>query len=232
MGDEKADLDLLRRRMINVVGHELRTPITTLRGLAELLGTTEGDPEATEHLHAAVRRAARRAESLVDDLLVSAGVSTALPVSEPVPTDVVDAARAAWAELEDLPEGLDLELDVPDGLAVLIHKGGLRRALAAVLDNAVRYGALPVVLAAAVEGDSVRVAVRDAGPGIPAADRALAVEPFFRGERAVTAGPGIGMGLALAAALVAHHGGSLVIGEAEGGGAEVALVLPLAPAPP
>jgi two-component system sensor histidine kinase KdpD len=228
MGDEKAEFDLLRRRVINVVGHELRTPVTTLRGLAELLGSTEGDAEATATLYEAVRRAARRAESLVDDLLVSAGVSTALPVSEPVRTDVVEAARAAWAEVDDVPADLDLEVDLPEGLAVLAHLGSLRRVLLALFDNAVRYGAPPVVVSAAVDGDTVRVAVRDAGPGIPAAERSLVVEPFFRGEQAVTTTAGIGLGLALAVALVEHDSGALTIQEAGGGGTEVVLVLPIA----
>ena len=229
MGDEKAELDLLRRRVINVVGHELRTPITTLRGLAELLGTTEGDAQATAALHDAVRRAARRAESLVDDLLVSAGVSTALPVSDPVATDVVEAAQAAWAELVDVSADLDLEVDVPDGLAVLAHRGGLRRVLLALFDNAVRHGTAPVELSATVQGDAVRVSVCDAGPGIPAAERSLALEPFFRGEQAVTTSAGIGLGLALALALVEHDGGTLTIEEGSGGGAEVVVTLPIAP---
>jgi two-component system phosphate regulon sensor histidine kinase PhoR len=229
MGDEKAELDLLRRRVINVVGHELRTPVTTLRGLAELLGSTDGDAEATATLYEAVRRAARRAESLVDDLLVSAGISTALPVADPVRTDVVEAGRAAWAELDEVPGDLDLELDVPEGLAVLAHLGALRRVLLALFDNAIRYAAAPVVLSASVDGDTVRVVVRDGGRGIPAAERELVVEPFFRGEQAVTTTAGIGLGLALAVALVEHDSGSLTIQEADGGGTEVALVLPIAP---
>jgi two-component system sensor histidine kinase TctE len=226
VGDERANLDLLRRRILNVVGHELRTPVTTLRGLAELLGTTEGDPEATRALHDAIKRAARRSEALVDDLLVAAGIGTALPVAPLAPTDVLDAAAKAWAGI-DVPEGVDLAVDVAPGLVVLARPGSLRRALEAVLDNAVRHGGEPIELRAAVDGDEVEIVVTDGGPGIPEAERPLATEAFFRGERAVTTAPGLGLGLSLAATLVGQDGGAIEVSEAEGGGTAVVLHLPI-----
>lgn len=223
--DDAAALDLLRRRIVNVVGHELRTPVTTLRGLADLLGTTGGDPDATERLFDAIRRTARRAEALVDDLLVAAGVTTALPVAAIVPTPVTVAATAAWAEVEDV-QGIDLELDADRDLAVLARPGSLRRALAAILENAVRYGSPPVALHAGRDGADVVVSVEDAGPGVPEAERTLVLEPFFRGEQAVTTAAGLGLGLALAAALVEHDGGTLVVGGRDGGGTTVTIRLP------
>lgn len=216
MDDDRAQVDLLRRRVVNVVGHELRTPITTLRGLAEMLGTTK-DLEETRALHDAIRRAARRVEALVDDLLVGTGVTTALPVGEPRPTEVAGVVAEAWSSVEDLPPGFELAVAVPTGLAVLVHPRSWRRALHAVLENAVRHGAPPVAVEASVDGDTASIAVSDRGPGIPQAERALAHEAFFRGERAVTTGPGLGLGLALATDLVVHDGGSLTVGPGDPG---------------
>ncbi|HYD08645.1 MAG TPA: histidine kinase dimerization/phospho-acceptor domain-containing protein, partial [Acidimicrobiales bacterium] len=69
-------LDLLRRRVVNVVGHELRTPVTIVRGLAESLAVANDDV-AREQLIAALVRSSARLEGLVDELLLAAGVSTA-----------------------------------------------------------------------------------------------------------------------------------------------------------
>src|SRR5687768_18169134 len=93
----RGDVDLLRRRVLNVVGHELRTPVTTLRGLADALEGAGTDAERVQLTDALVR-SARRLESLVDDALVAMGVTTALPVGAPRKESVLDALQAAWAE--------------------------------------------------------------------------------------------------------------------------------------
>ncbi|MEQ1787639.1 MAG: histidine kinase dimerization/phospho-acceptor domain-containing protein, partial [Acidimicrobiales bacterium] len=90
-------LDLARRRFVNVVGHELRTPVTTLRGLCEELDRAS-DAELRE-LAPAVLRNARRVESLLDDLLLATDITTALPVGDPEPIDLVTCAQATWDAL-------------------------------------------------------------------------------------------------------------------------------------
>ncbi len=220
--DQRATVDLLRRRVLNVVGHELRTPVTTLRGLAELLGRS-GDPAAEAELHDAIRRTARRTEALLDDLLVATGVSTALPVGDPVATAVAATARTAWEELDGDPPG---DLAVVGDAVVLAPPGVLRRLLGALLDNAARYGAPPVEVRATQDGEHVVVVVSDRGPGIPAAELPLVTEPFFRGERAVLTHHSLGLGLAVVQALVAHDEGEVQVRNREGGGVEVELRLP------
>jgi signal transduction histidine kinase len=220
--DERAAVDLLRRRVLNVVGHELRTPITTLRGLAELLGEPT-DPAAEAELHEAIKRTARRTEALLDDLLLATGVSTALPVGDPVATPVAATAREAWAAIEGGPPG---ELTVEGDAVVLAPKGVVRRLLDAVLDNAARYGSGPFDVEVRDDGERVVVIVRDCGPGIPAAELPLVTEPFFRGERAVLTHHSLGLGLAVVHALVAHDEGDVQVRNREGGGVEVELRLP------
>ncbi|MCK6458643.1 MAG: sensor histidine kinase, partial [Planctomycetes bacterium] len=80
-----------------------------------------------------------------------------------------------------------------------------------------------VELSGAAENGSVRLTVRDRGPGIPAADRARVLEPFVRLS---PDGPGAGLGLSLAVSCMEAHGGRVEIGGGEGGGADVSLVLP------
>lgn len=220
--DERAAVDLLRRRVLNVVGHELRTPITTLRGLAELLGNA-ADDTAEADLHDAIRRTARRAEALLDDLLVAAGVSTALPVGVPVATDVGQTAAAVWDEIDgDVPGSLDVV-----GSGVVVAKPGVvRRVLAAVLENAARYGSAPIEVRVGADGDTVVVVVADRGPGVPAAELHLLTEPFFRGERAVLTHHSLGLGLAVVRAFVEEHEGEVHVRNRDGGGFEVELRLP------
>jgi len=103
-----------------------------------------------------------------------------------------------------------------------------RRIFEAVLDNAVRYGAPPVRIDVAAGDRSAVVVVTDHGPGVPAAELGLVVEPFFRGERAVLEHHSLGLGLAVARALAEQHDGELAVRNRAGGGLEVELRLPVA----
>lgn len=196
------ELDLLRRRVINVVGHELRTPITTLRGLADLLAAEE-DPEKAAVLREGIARTARRVEALLDDLLLAAGVSTALPVADPEPTEIA-------------------------GVVVLARPGVVDKVLAELRENAERYAGHPPEVTARVEGDQAVVVVADRGPGVPPEELPLVCEPFFRGEAAVLTHHSLGLGLAVVKALVEQAGGSVAVRNREGGGFEVELRFPRA----
>lgn len=215
----RAEVDLLRRRVLNVVGHELRTPITTLRGLAELLGTTPDDPASTAAVCEAIQRSARRIEGLLDDALVALGVTTALPVGAPQPTAVSTAVAEAWEAVGDGP------LQVSGSATALVHPDGFRRALACVLDNASKYGGEVQVEVGEQNGHAV-VTVVDHGPGVADDEQPLLFEPFFRGERAVMTAPGLGLGLTVARRLVEHDGGSVEVGPADGGGATATVRVP------
>jgi two-component system, OmpR family, phosphate regulon sensor histidine kinase PhoR len=80
--DRTRDVDLLRRRVLNVVGHELRTPVSTLAGLATELENCD-DARVRDELVAAVARNARRLDRLVRDLLLAASIETVVPTDPP-----------------------------------------------------------------------------------------------------------------------------------------------------
>lgn len=239
MGDAevlRARVDLLRRRVLNVVGHELRTPMTTLQGLVGLLGTTD-DPVATAEVHAAIQRATNRMAALIEDALVATGVATSLPVGDPEPTPVAATAAAAWDALEHQGPPPAQEGDA----VVLAHPSGLRGALRAVLDNAAKYGStgggkgddgITVRVNDDPPSGDVLIEVIDHGAGIPPAEADLLFEPFFRGERAVMRGAGLGLGLAVARALVEHDGGAVDVHSRDGDGTTTTIRLPAAGALP
>lgn len=222
--DALAALDAARRRFVSVVGHELRTPITTLRGLTEQLDGA--DPAAAHEITQALVRSARRVESLLDDLLLATDITTVLPVGEPEEIDLVAAAQATWDAL-DVQN--DLELSGDPEVLVLLRPGASDTMLERVLDNARRYGTPPFKLHATTSDGRALVTVTSQGAELHPDDVHLAFELFYRGEAAVTSAPGFGLGLPVARALARQHGGELTIEPHEGGGLDVHIDLPAAP---
>lgn len=206
---DDADREWLERRALNVIGHELRTPASTVRGLAEVLAAGVDVQERPELLEALVR-SARRLEGLVDDLLTATSVTTALPVG---PTELVklsDQIQAGWCE-----EG---GLELSGTGTVLARPASVDRIVAAVLDNARVYGLRPVTVTVDQDGDRVRTVFESPGPELPPEDVRMALSAFWRGERAVTTAPGLGLGLTVASTLASHEGGRLWVEARTGGG--------------
>jgi signal transduction histidine kinase len=206
---------------VNVVGHELRTPVTTLRGLTEELERSN-DAEVRE-LAPAIVRNARRVEALLDDLLLAADITTALPVGDPEPVDLVACAQATWDALEGNEE---LELTGATEAVVSMRPRAADTMLERVLDNAHRYGKPPFGLDTQVSDGRVRITVSSDGADVRADDVVLAFELFYRGEAAVTSAPGFGLGLPVARALARQHDGDLHLEPRDGGGLDVIIELP------
>lgn len=226
VADALAALDKARGRFIAVAGHELRTPVTTIRGLAEELvrAVDPPDPEALAELADALLRSARRVEVLLDDLLLATEITTALPVGDPEAVEVAATARAAWDAL-----GAEEELVVTgDASAVAAARpGALDVLLERVLDNARRYGAPPFALHVSRADDRVHLTISSGGAELEPTDVELAFELFYRGEAAVTSAPGFGLGLPVARALARQDGGELRLEPRPGGGVDVHVELPV-----
>ena len=201
---EVDELEAIRRRVINVVGHALRTPVTTIAGIANALGATRDEATRTVLIDG-LNRNARRLEGLVDDLLLAADVTTALPAGDPVSIAVRPELDAIWRSLEE-----DGELTVDgDELYVLVRADSFQRIVRALLDNASRYGHGPIAVTCATAPSRVRIEVISAGdvPTDEEVDRAF--EVFYRGEHAVMAAPGLGLGLPVARRLARAEGGDV-----------------------
>jgi signal transduction histidine kinase len=211
-----SDVDLLRRRVLNVVGHELRTPVSTLSGLATELETCDDDGERHLLLEA-VARNARRLDHLVDDLLLAAGITTVVPIGDPEPVDLVAVVRSLWAGSASAVTGAATARARPEAV---------RRALSEVLDNATIHGSAPFTISVSVADGRAVVEVANGGPEVSADELALASELFFRGERAVTTRAGLGVGLAIARTLLQADGGDLTLAPRDGGGIVARIDLP------
>ena len=216
---DDADREWLERRALNVIGHELRTPASTVRGLAEVLAAGV-DPQDRPELLAALVRNARRLEGLVDDLLTATSVTTALPVGSPELVKLSDQIQAGWSE--------DGGLELSGAGTALARSASVDRIVAAVLDNARVYGLRPVTVTVDQDGDRVRTVFESPGPELPPEDVRMALLAFWRGERAVTTAPGLGLGLTVASKLASHEGGRLWVEARAGGGLLTYVELPAA----
>lgn len=221
-----AEVEALRRRVLNVIPHALRTPITTFRGLAEAL-VTATDDQIREEIGPALRRMAAQAEHLLDDMLIAAGYTTALPTAGVVATPVEDTITSVWRDLGGEDDGLVVTSS--GAHHVLMPEGSLFKLLVHVLDNGRKYGEAPVRVTVR-DGDEGVVRFDVATTGAAPADLAMFVEPFYRSESAVTKAPGLGVGLTVARALAEQAGGSLEVAAGEGaaGGVVCRVVLPAA----
>ena len=211
-------LDLSRRRtegFIADVAHQTRTSLAALRGQLALAGDARDEGELRER----VRRAERQAERtvrLTNQLLSHAMVIHRAEGGAVAPVDLRDLARALLAEMlrDTALRRVDLafEADGP-GAAVRGDAISIREALRNLVENAVRHGPPDNRIAVRVrtEPETVELEVADQGPGIPAADRAAAMERFRSLDP--DAG-GSGLGLAIVKAVADTHGAALLLEDA------------------
>jgi signal transduction histidine kinase len=199
-----ADVDAVRRRVVNVVGHVLRTPTTTIAGMASALLTAEDETTRLE-LVRGIARNAGRLEELLDELLIASGVNTALPVGDAVRTGVRPALERAW---ESVGGHGPLAIDGPNADAV-VRPPALDKILSALLDNTLKYGHARVGVRVTTIPSGVRIEIESAGDGPTDEELAHAFELLYRGEHAVMTTPGLGLGLPLARELARGDGGDV-----------------------
>lgn len=231
------EADTRQRDFVANVSHDLRTPLTTVRGFAQALvdGTARTEDQrrlAAEAIDAASERMAGLVESLLElARLEGRGTAGALKL-EAEPLAPLLAASAAAARGAAQAAGVDVSVDCPADLSVRADRVWLGRAFGNVLDNALRFsprGATVQVRATRPAPALVDITVEDRGPGIAAEDLARVFERFYRGDPARRAG-GSGLGLAIAKEIAEAHGGSIAIHSGEGAGTRVVISLPAADA--
>lgn len=210
------------------IAHELRTPLTILRTRlqAQKDGHIHPDGDSNELLIAQVDLLTR----IVDDLQVLSMADSGRLDLHREDVDIADFLRTTAVGVEVLlaQDGMTLETHLEPAVAA-IDRMRLRQVILALANNArfhARSGGTMLLACGPGEGRA-RIVVADRGPGIAEADRARVFERFWRAEPSrMRAGGGSGLGLAVCAAIVRAHGGSLQIAPRVGGGSEFTLHLP------
>jgi two-component system OmpR family sensor kinase len=228
--EERANSEDRLRRFVADASHELRTPVTTIRGYAELYRL--GGLAEVDALDDAMRRTeqeATRMGRLVEDMLVLARLDEHRPLAN-TPVDlaalVCDAsrdARATWPERVIMARGVD------EPAIVTGDEDRLRQVLANVVGNALVHtdAHVSVELSVTRDDDNVVVEVADNGAGMPPDVAARVTERFYRADPARSRHRGgSGLGLAIVDAAVAAHGGAVAIRTGVGEGTTVRLTLP------
>lgn len=210
-----------QRRFVADAGHELRSPLATIMArleLAQRRGPSNDDVVA-------MLPEAQRMARLVDDLLLLARADERGLRLDRAEVDLDDVVEAEVGRRRERA-GVDVSGET---VPVRVHgdRARLARAVGNLVDNAVRHARSRVVVRLRSAGGSALLEVIDDGPGIPLAERRRVFERFVRLDdaRARDSG-GTGLGLAIVAEVVTVHGGRVEAGEAEGGGARLAVVLP------
>ncbi|MCJ7725712.1 MAG: HAMP domain-containing histidine kinase, partial [Acidimicrobiia bacterium] len=211
-----------QRQLVDDAGHELRTPLTSLRTNLEVLARNTGmTPSQRSELMADVSYEIEQLSNLVSEVIELAGDAGA--ADQPVvDTDLVALVREA-ADRTARRTGRSIEV-TGTAAAVPVRRHRIGRAVANLLDNAVKWSPPGTPIEVAVDGGRIEVA--DRGPGIPEADLDRVFDRFYRSDASRTM-PGSGLGLAIVEAVAREHGGTVWARSREGGGAAVGFEVPL-----
>ncbi len=223
---ELEESDKVRLALLAAVSHDLRTPLASIKASVSSLRSTDvvWDPDDESELLAAIEESADELTGLVADLLDMTRLQTGAVqlLRRPVGLDEV-----VLKAVRPFPPGR-LDLDMPETLPrVDADPGLLERAVANVVENALRHSGEPVRVTASELGSRLELRVVDRGPGVPDADKEHIFVPFQRLGDAPR-GTGVGLGLAVARGLTEAMGGTLTPEDTPGGGLTMVFGLPAA----
>lgn len=228
MLDRLEDAFERQKAFVADASHDLRTPLTIVRGQIEVLARNpDPDPAEVEAVSRAVGEAVGRMERLVDDLLLLARSDS----EERAATEKLAVGPILEGEREGRVESERERIEIGEvtDREVEFDPVALSRAVSNLVDNALRHGGpdCRVRLGARVSGNGVEIYVDDNGPGIPPAERERVFDRFARLDEARSSETGgSGLGLAIVKAMVESGGGRVSCGASELGGARFSIWLP------
>jgi len=226
---EERRLEALRAEIISLVSHDLRSPLTVVRGYLDILERHPTDAERAASAIERAREAIGRMEVLLDDLL---SATRAERILAPRIMRPLDAMHLATSVAESLRVGATqtIEVRAAETTHVLGDRLRLEQALTNLVANAIKYAPEGSVIDVVVEraGERVLFAVEDHGPGVPEESRERVFERFTRLDERGRTTPGVGLGLYIVRVIVEAHGGGAYVEDSPRGGARFVISLPIA----
>jgi PAS domain S-box-containing protein len=233
---ERTKLDRLKSEFVSVVSHELRTPLTSVRGSLSLLNTgVAGELPARARAMVSIGlQNSERLLRLINDILDMEKIESGKMEFDFEPLTVRSLIDAAVAEnrafLDQLKLGVETVFNGEPGTTVRGDNGRLMQVLANLISNAAKYSPEGGVVTVGAEAGetSVRLWVKDRGPGIPESFHGRIFQKFSQADSSDTRQKGgTGLGLSIAKAIVERHGGTIGFETAEGKGTTFIVDLPL-----
>lgn len=215
-----------RRQMLADVSHELRTPLTIIQGESDV--ALRGANKTVEEYREALRRTretAKHTNMLVNDLLF---ISREEAGQSRLKLERVDLKQLLHDAVEVFAPDITVITDL-DRADISLDVARIRQCIAAMIQNANRYGGPEIVVRLLRSPTGYRVCVEDDGPGLPDTEKEKAFERFFRGSNAADQyEEGAGLGLPVVRSIVRAHGGNALLQDREGGGLSCIMDLPIA----
>ena len=217
-----------QRRIIADVGHELRTPITVIRGEIEVALRGTRRPEQYQAMLQSVLEEVDRLALMGEELVVLARCESGELELQPVALDLRELVTRSVNEARRRHPHAPIEVDLPGaGLPMTVDSRLLGMAIDQLLDNALRHTPVgtPIRVSAMRDDGRMHLEVEDAGPGVAEEALSLLTEPFFRTDQARGRG-GAGLGLTVVSAIASLHEGTVTPSRGAMGGLRVEIILP------
>ncbi len=223
-------LEQVRRDFVANASHELKTPLTSIRGYAETLLDDDPPEKLKLEFLTSIRKNTLRLEHLVEDLLDLSKLESGGWTGRRESVDTKEVAQEAWQVVRDIEDKEEISFDILGDLRVMGDREGLFHVFRNLLENSIRHtdsgGSINVSMAL-TQDSMVEVVISDDGDGIPAESLPRIFERFYRADsaRARDFG-GTGLGLAIVRHLVSEMGGEVVAESQLGQGTTVRFTVP------
>jgi signal transduction histidine kinase len=224
----------MRAEFVSVVSHQIRAPLTNMRGAVERMGNDCHVINATcSRMFVILEQQARRLDRLVQDVLNAARIESGQLALEPEPMSVLPVIQQIVDQVRARATGRSYQVSNKPGLPlVFADRDRVAEVLANLLDNADKYSppGCEAIIDVRADQDQVTISVRDFGVGVPEQDLDRVFDKFYRADSSDSQPAyGYGLGLYVCRRLIEAQGGHIWAENAAGGGAVFSFTLPVAP---